>query len=195
MTAAAIVGRASPDAEVGARIRARRYGRIDMSPSSPEDLRAHRERLVRAHMADENTLSFDAVLATFPHPHYELVPNGRVYDGHAEVQGYYEASRRTFPDQRNELISLRHADDAVVVEFWLRGTHAGGAAPSGRSFEVRMTAFFIFEGERLVCERVYFDALTIVRALLGEVRPWRPESVLRALRVLRLLREQTRPRP
>lgn len=163
-----------------------------MSTDSPDDLRARRERLVRAHMADENTLSFEAVLATFPHPHYEIIPTGKTYDGRAEVDAYYQSSRRTFPDQRNELISLRHADDAVVVEFWLRGTHAGGPAPSGRSFEVRMTAFFIFEGDRLVCERVYFDALTMLRQLLGEVRPWRPASVLSALRVLRLLREQTR---
>jgi steroid delta-isomerase-like uncharacterized protein len=157
-----------------------------------ETLRTARERLVRAHMADENTHDFDAVLATFPHPRYEIIPTGKVYDGREAVQGYYRATRRVFPDQRNEIISLRHADDAVVVEFWLRGTHAGGEAPSGRSFAVRMTAFFLFEGERLVVERVYFDALTMVRQLLGKVRPWDPASVLGALRVLRLLREQMR---
>ena len=28
-----------------------------------------------------------------------------------------------------------------------------------------MTAFFIFEGERIVCERVYFDQATILRQL------------------------------
>jgi hypothetical protein len=28
-----------------------------------------------------------------------------------------------------------------------------------------MTAFFLFEDERLVCERVYFDQLTIMRQL------------------------------
>jgi hypothetical protein len=28
-----------------------------------------------------------------------------------------------------------------------------------------MTAFFIFEGEGLVCERVYFDSATILRQL------------------------------
>lgn len=132
-------------------------------------LRAHREKLVRHHMADENTLSFDKVLATFPHPHYEIIPTGAVLDGHDAVSAYYTASRAAFPDQRNEIISLHHADDAVVVEFWLRGTHRGpfnGVPPTGRAFECRMTAFFLFEGDRLVCERVYFDALIMLKQLL-----------------------------
>ncbi len=28
-----------------------------------------------------------------------------------------------------------------------------------------MTAFFFFEGDRIVCERVYFDSATILRQL------------------------------
>jgi predicted ester cyclase len=56
----------------------------------------------------------------------------------------------------------------VVVEFWLRGTHKGdfrGVPPTGKSFECKMAAFFFFEDERLVCERVYFDAATILTQL------------------------------
>ena len=153
-----------------------------------ESEREHREKLVRAHMADENQLSFDRVLSTFPHPHYELIPQGIAYDGIDAVEKYYADSRRAFPDQRNEIISLRHADDAVIVEFVLRGTHLGplGAVPpTGNRFECRMTAFFIFEGSTLVCERVYFDSMTILRQLLGQVRITRPASLLRAIRVLR----------
>jgi hypothetical protein len=37
--------------------------------------------------------------------------------------------------------------------------------PTGRSFRCRMTAFFLFEGEQLVCERVYFDQQSIMRQL------------------------------
>ena len=36
-----------------------------------------------------------------------------------------EETRAAFPDQRNELIALHHADDAVIVEFDLLGTHNG----------------------------------------------------------------------
>ncbi|MHB8533424.1 MAG: ester cyclase [Solirubrobacteraceae bacterium] len=37
--------------------------------------------------------------------------------------------------------------------------------PTGRSFKAQMTAFFIFEGEKIVCERVYFDQAGIMRQL------------------------------
>ncbi len=139
-----------------------------------EAIRARREAIVRDHMQDENTHDFDKVLATFPHPHYEIIPTGAVYDGIEEVSAYYEDSRAAFPDQRNELIALRHAEDAVIVEFWLRGTHLGafrGMPPTGNAFEVRMTAYFIFEGDRLVCERVYFDALSMLKQLLKGAGP------------------------
>jgi predicted ester cyclase len=96
------------------------------------------------------------------------VATGQIHDGEAAVRGYFKETRSAFPDQRNELIALRHADDAVVVEFWLLGTHRGplqGFAPTGREFRCQMTALFIFEGDGLVCERVYFDSATILRQL------------------------------
>jgi steroid delta-isomerase-like uncharacterized protein len=132
------------------------------------DLRQTREHLVREHMESENTHDFDVTLATFEHPRYELVPTGEVYDGADAVNRYYRETRTAFPDQRNEVIALHHADDAVLAEFWLRGTHDGefrGVPPTGKSFECRMAALFLFEGEQLVCERVYFDAATILTQL------------------------------
>jgi SnoaL-like polyketide cyclase len=56
----------------------------------------------------------------------------------------------------------------VIVEFDLLGTHRGrlrALPPTGRSFRCRITAYFLFEGDRLLCERVYFDQLTIMRQL------------------------------
>ena len=135
---------------------------------TPEALRAEREAIVRRHMEAENVLDFDAVIETFAHPRYEIIATGEVHDGEAEVREYFRTSRTAFPDQRNELIALRHADDAVVVEFWLLGTHAAplaGIAPTGRAFRCRMTALYLFDGAGLVCERVYFDAATILRQL------------------------------
>ena len=121
-------------------------------------------------MEAENVHDFDTVIGTFGHPRYELIATDRVHDGESEVRDYFLETRTAFPDQRNELISLRHADDAVITEFWLLGTHKAplmGIEPTGRSFRCRMTAFFIFEGEDLVCERVYFDVATILRQLTG----------------------------
>jgi steroid delta-isomerase-like uncharacterized protein len=133
-------------------------------------LRAHREEVVREHMESENVHRFDRTMATFAHPRYELIATGQVHDGEAEVAKYFLDSRTAFPDQRNELIAMHHADDAVITEFWLLGTHKGqlgDLAPTGREFRCRMTAFFVFEGKGLVCERVYFDSATILRQLIG----------------------------
>ena len=91
-----------------------------------------------------------------------------MYDGEEAVRGYYAASRAAFPDQRNEIRAMHHADDAVVVEFDLLGTHRGplrGIAPTGRAFTCRMVALFLFAGDRIVCERVYFDSATILAQL------------------------------
>ena len=136
--------------------------------SATDAQRAAREALVREHMASENRHDFDATLTTFSHPHYELVATGEVYDGEAEVRGYYARTRTAFPDQRNEVVAVHHADDGVFVEFDLLGTHAGALGPippTGREFRCRMVALFLFDGDRIACERVYFDAGTILRQL------------------------------
>lgn len=133
-----------------------------------DEIRRTREEKVRRHMEAENVHDFDAVIGTFERPRYELVGTDRVHDGEEAVRAYFRETRTAFPDQRNELIALHHADDAVIAEFWLLGTHEGplgGLAPTGRSFRCRMTAFFLFEGDGLVCERVYFDSGTILRQL------------------------------
>jgi steroid delta-isomerase-like uncharacterized protein len=132
------------------------------------ELRAERERIVRRHMEAENVHDWDTVIGTFAHPRYELVGTGAVHDGETAVREYFRTTRAAFPDQRNELIALHHADDAVIAEFWLLGTHRGplgGLAPTGKAFRCRMTAFFLFDGAKLTCERVYFDSGTILRQL------------------------------
>ena len=134
-------------------------------------LRARREAVVREHMESENVHDFDTTIGTFSHPRYEIVPTGDVYDGEEEVRRYFAETRAAFPDQRNELVELYHADDAVIVEFDLLGTHLGplrGFEPTGREFRCRTLAIFKFEGGRIVCERVYFDTGTILRQLMGD---------------------------
>src|SRR5437773_6863051 len=104
-----------------------------------EDLRQKREDLVKEHMELENRHEYEATIDTFDHPRYELIGTGDVYDGPEEVARYFEEARTAFPDQRNELITLHHADDSVVVEANLHGTHLGpfrGLPPTGRRFEM-----------------------------------------------------------
>jgi steroid delta-isomerase-like uncharacterized protein len=142
-----------------------------MSSIAPT-LRDRREAVVREHMESENRLDFEATLGTFAHPRYELIATGEVFDGADAVRGYYAASRAAFPDQRNEVRAFHHADDGVIVEFDLLGTHGGplrGIPATGRAFRCTMIALFLFgtgaDAERIVCERVYFDSATILRQL------------------------------
>ncbi|MCR6646197.1 MAG: ester cyclase [Terricaulis sp.] len=138
------------------------------------DLAAARIDVVRRHMALEVTHDWDAVIATFEHPRYEMHGGGQVFDGEDAVRGYFTASRIPFPDQGNEIIAIAHTGDVVLVEFWLTGTHLGPLrhggrtiAPTGKSFRVRMAASFTFKpgSDKIVCERPYFDQAAVVRAL------------------------------
>lgn len=160
-----------------------------------EVLRA-RQKLVLDHFHDEVVHQWDDVLATFPHPRYELIATMTTHDGDAAVRGYYHDTRVAFPDQDHELIALRHSADAVIVEFWLTGTHRGplgGIPPTGQRFRVRVTAYFIFdENETLVCERVYFDTLTMLKQLLRGLNLRDPRSWPKLVRALRGLAAMTR---
>ena len=134
------------------------------------DLAERRIQTVRDHMRLEITHEWDAVIATFEHPRYELYGNGVVFDGEAEVREYFRLSRIPFPDQANEVIAVAHADDTVLVEFWLTGTHLGPLrlggreiAATGKAFRVRMAASFEFAKgtDRIIAERPYFDQRAI----------------------------------
>ena len=131
-------------------------------------MRKKREEIVTEHMESENRHEFDATLDTFDHPRYELIATGEVHDGPEEVSAYFDETRRAFPDQRNELIALHHSDDAVLVGAIIRGTQKGplrSLPPTGREFELRILAMFVFDQDRLVCERVYFDQMTLLQQL------------------------------
>jgi predicted ester cyclase len=148
----------------------------------PEHVLRAREKLVLDHFRDEVAQDWDSTLSTFPHPHYELIAQMQVHDGDSKVREYYHDTRVAFPDQHHEIISLRHSHDAVIVEFWLMGTHLGPLGkipPTGSKHRTRMTAYFIFdEEEKLVTERVYFDQLTIIKQLLGGLSKTSPGDIL-----------------
>ncbi len=139
-----------------------------------EELAAARLQAVRDHMRLECEHDWDAVIATFAHPRYEMYGSGAVFDGETAVRDYFAASRTPFPDQGNEIIAIAHDGDTVLVEFWLTGTHLGPlrladrtVEPTGKAFRVRMAASFEFApgSDRIVCERPYFDQGAVARAL------------------------------
>jgi steroid delta-isomerase-like uncharacterized protein len=139
-----------------------------MSTSIDRGLRRARQAVLDAHSAAESRQDLDGVIATFHHPRYEIVPTGEVFDGEEAVRGYHGENFTGVPDFRVEPIVTHHGDEAVVEEAWVSGTHLGtyhGLPPTGRRVRIRACGVFVFEEDRLVCERVYYDLLTVLRGL------------------------------
>ena len=149
-----------------------------MATTTDPGLRRARQQILDAHSAAESAHDLDAVIATFHHPRYEIVPTGDVFDGEEAVRAYHAENFTGVPDFRVEPIRQYHADDAVLEEAWVSGTHAGtyhDLPPTGRFVRVQVLGIYVFEEDRLVCERVYYDLLTVLKAL-GVARD--PDSTL-----------------
>jgi steroid delta-isomerase-like uncharacterized protein len=132
------------------------------------DLRARREAVIRAHAEAENRRDVAATLKTFHRPRYEVVPLGEPVDGAGDVEGLLTGLFEGFPDFRAEIERLHHSDSVVAAEIRMRGTHRGpwaGLPATGRSVDVPLLSLFAFEGDKLVCEKVYFDMATLMRQL------------------------------
>lgn len=137
-----------------------------MASARVQNLRALREAVVDAHIQAE-AVNHDvaAALATFHHPRYEVPAVGAIADGPAAVEGLLSQLLGAFPDFWLKRLALYHADEAVIVECKFGGTHRGpwaGIPPTGRQMEVQSALIFVFEGDKLVCEKVYFDHATIL---------------------------------
>ncbi len=132
------------------------------------DLRARREAVIRAHADAENRHDVEAALGTFHTPRYEVVPLGEPIDGAANVRALLRGLLEGFPDFRAEIERLHHSDDAVAAEIRISGTHRGpwaGIPPTGRRIDVPLLSLFMFDGDKLECEKVYFDMATLMRQL------------------------------
>jgi len=132
-------------------------------------LRAKREEIINAHIhAETVTHDVAAALATFHHPRYEVPAFGAIADGPEAVQGLLGQLLGVFPDFWLTKLATYHADNAVVVECKFGGTQRGpwaGIPPTGSRLEVQSALIFVFEGEDLICEKVYFDHATILEQL------------------------------
>lgn len=140
-----------------------------MATTATNSIRARREAVVNAHIEAE-AVSHDvaATVATFRHPRYEVPAFGAIMDGPEDVTGLVSGLTSAFPDFYLHQNTVHHADDAVIVEARFGGTQRGvwaGIEPTGKRMEVEAVLIFVFEGDELVCEKVYFDHATVLRQL------------------------------
>jgi predicted ester cyclase len=131
-------------------------------------LREAREAVVLEHIDSENRHDFEATVRTFGRPRYEVTPTAEVHDGADAVLAFLLQSHDGFPDFVLTIEKMHVADDAIIVETRFVGTHTGawkGLPPTGREVDYMMCNVFEFDGPDLVCERLSFDSLTILRQL------------------------------
>jgi len=96
------------------------------------------------------------------------VVNGVESDGEAAVRDLLHELMTGLPDFHAEVQKIHHADEAVIGEVLVTGTHGGewaGIAPTGRRVGVTMVGIFEFEEDRLVCEKVFYDVATVLTQL------------------------------
>ena len=111
-------------------------------------------------MEAENAHDFERCIAAFDHPRYEIIATGEVWDGHSGVNTLLNENKKGFSDFQFHPQNMHHADDAVIVEGRFTGTHDGswrGLPATGRTVDFPLIIVFVFEGERMVCERTYFN--------------------------------------
>ncbi len=137
-------------------------------------LRQRREAVINEHIDAENRHDADATVATFsPRKASYDVPafgqEGQRPD-HESIREMWVGLLTVFPDLHIEPRFLRHGDDHILVEVRVSGTQkeewAGIPATLGR-MDTRVAALYEFEGDELVCERVYMDFAEIARQLGG----------------------------
>jgi len=116
---------------------------VQRQPFATSGIRVRREAIVNAQIKTE-AVSHDvaATVAAFRHPRYEVSAFGAIVDGAEAV---------------NELMSGPLA--ASPESYW------AGIDPTGKRMEIQSVLIFVFEGDNLVCEKVYFDHAAVQRQL------------------------------
>jgi predicted ester cyclase len=134
---------------------------------SPE-LARKREEVILEHVAAENAHDVQRVIATFHSPKYEVMPTGDVLEGAQPVEDFLGGVMAAFRGFSVGAPALIHTENGVVAEGRFSGTHHevwAGIAPTGRQIDVPFCAIFVFEDDRLINERLYFDFATLLRQL------------------------------
>jgi predicted ester cyclase len=138
------------------------------SMAPEESLLQSRETTVLAHLEAEKQRNVEATLATFKAGGGRLeLPGGEIADGVDEVAETYRELFTGFPDLTFPDLEpgmLVHHGDRVIAETRLQGTHLRtfrGLPPTGRRLDVPLVAIFQFDGSDLLCERVYYDRLSM----------------------------------
>jgi len=134
----------------------------------------------------ENEHDLEGVLRTFGDTaHYDDEPWSEHYAGRDGVRSFYRQLMNALPDLEIEVLRQHIAEQAILVEVMIRGTHLGawrGLPATGRQIEFPLCGVYTFDGDdRLAGEKIYYDRGTVLRQL-GVFHE--PQSVLGQMTIL-----------
>lgn len=136
----------------------------------PEDRRSARIAIVEEHIRLENAHDLDGVLRTFGETaQYDDEAWGEQYRGRDGVRLFYAQLLKALPDLEIDVQSRHVAEDAVLVEVIIRGTHLAewrGLPATGRRVQFALCGVYTFDADnRLAGEKIYYDRATVLRQL------------------------------
>ncbi|MGE0732454.1 MAG: ester cyclase [Acidimicrobiia bacterium] len=134
------------------------------------ELRRQRDTTIAEHIAAECDHDIDRALRTFRTAHYHVYPLALDAPGEGAVRDLLGAVFAAFPDFEFVPARTHHADDTVIVEGAIIGSHLGewaGIAGTGNRVEVPTCCLYHFDGTDLISETVYFDHAT----MLAQISP------------------------
>ena len=142
--------------------------------------------LVEQHIRLENAHDLEGVLRTFgDNQRYDDEAWDDHYDGPNGVRSFYEQLMKALPDLEIDVQRRHVADDAILVEVIIRGTHLGkwrGLPATGRRVTIPLCGVYTFDdNDRLAGEKIYYDRGTVLRQL-GVFHE--PQSILGQLSIL-----------
>jgi len=131
---------------------------------------SHRLSLVEEHVRLENAHDLDGVIQTFGDAaRYDDEPWNLHYEGRDQVRRFYGELMGALPDLSIEIVRRHVADETIVLEVMIRGTHQGpwrGLPATGRSVAVPLCGVYTFSADdRLAGEKIYYDRAMVLRQL------------------------------
>jgi steroid delta-isomerase-like uncharacterized protein len=126
--------------------------------------------IVEQHIRLENQHDLEGVLSTFGQAaRYDDEPWDEHYNGLDGVRQFYTQLMTALPDLEIDVRRQHVADDAILMEVVIRGTHLGGwkgLPATGRRLELPLCGVYTFDADdRLAGEKIYYDRGTVLRQL------------------------------
>jgi steroid delta-isomerase-like uncharacterized protein len=125
---------------------------------TPDQRQPARIATVRQHIRLENQHDLEGILSTFGDTaRYDDEAWDEHFGGRSGVRQFYEQIMTALPDLEIEVLQQYVADQAILVEVMIRGTHLGewkGLPATGRRVQLPICGIYTFDADnRLAGER------------------------------------------